>query len=305
MGDVVISIDAELAWGYHDLETTPDRIGSAKEGGRAALRLFDRYDVPATWAVVGHLFLEDCDGVHGGHPLSPTWFSCEADRSVPDDDWRAPNLIETVMSADQDHEIGSHTFSHVLFGDVDREVGHAELAEWRAAAEPFDVEGTSFVYPRNWIGHRDVVAERGFTCYRGWGPERWYDDHPLRPLLKLGGWSPIGTEPPIVTPRIDEFGLVNVPASLYLFGFEGVPRRAARLLGLRPVVSVAKRGIDKAVDADGVFHMWFHPHNLLQPQGTERLDAILDYLSKRCDETDLRVRTMGDVARSVRTGRER
>jgi len=111
---------------------------------------------------------------------------------------------------------------------------------------------------------------------------------PFRSLLKLLDWSSVGSEPPIVTPKIDEYGLVDVPASLYLFSFEGAARRAAKLVGHRPVVSVAKRGIDKAVDADGIFHMWFHPHNLLQPDGTERLDAILEHLNRRRNESDLR-----------------
>lgn len=304
MGDVVISIDAELAWGYHDLDAVPDRIGAAREGWHAALRLLDRYDLPATWAIVGHLFLDECDGVHDGHPLSPEWFSCESGRATDGDDWRAPDLIESVASADQDHEIGSHTFSHVVFDGVDAAVADAELAEWRAATEGFDVAGESLVHPRNWVAHRDVLAERDFTCYRGTGPDRWYADLPFRPLLKLLDWSPVGVGPPVITPEVDEHGLVDVSMSLYLFSFEGAPRRVARLLGRRPVVSVAKRGIDEAVDADGVFHMWFHPHNLLQPDGRERLDAIFEHLARRRSETDLGVRTMGSVARAVKAERE-
>ena len=304
MGDVVISIDAELAWGYHDLETVPDRINDAREGWKATLRLLEKHDVPATWAIVGHLFLDECDGRHASHPLSPTWFPCVPGRATPDDDWHAPDLVEAVLSADQDHEVGSHTFSHVVLNGVTRAVADAELAEWQAAAERFDVETESFVHPRNRVAHRDVLAERGFGCYRGPRPRRWYDDTAVRPLMKLADWSPAGLEPPIVTPTIDEYGLVDVPASLYLFSFEGTARRAAKRLGYPPVVSVAKRGIDEAVDADGVFHMWFHPHNLLQPDGVERLDAVLEHLDRRRNETGLRVRTMGSVAREVRGERE-
>ena len=90
-----------------------------------------------------------------------------------------------------------------------------------------------------------------------------------------------------------------MPASLYLFSFEGGARRAAKRLGYRPIVAVAKRGIDAAAEADGVFHMWLHPHNLLQPDGVQRLDAILDYLDRRRAETDLTVRTMAEVAREA------
>jgi peptidoglycan/xylan/chitin deacetylase (PgdA/CDA1 family) len=300
VGEVVISIDAELAWGYHDLETVPDRIDDAREGWQATLRLLEKHDVPATWAIVGHLFLDECDGRHAEHPLSPGWFSCVSGPATPDDDWHALDLIGAVQSAEQDHEIGSHNFSHVVMNDgVDRSVADAEIADSVAAARRFGIELESFVYPRNRVAHRDVLAERGFSCYRGPRPRRWYEDTAVRPLMKLADWSPVGFEPPIVTPTIDEHGLVDVPASLYLFSFEGGARRAAKRLGYPPVVSVAKRGIDEAVEADGVFHMWFHPHNLLQPDGTERLDAILEHLDRRRKETDLTVRTMGEVADDV------
>ena len=302
VGEVVFSIDAELAWGYHDLDRAPDRVDNARQAWHTALRLLRKHDVPATWAIVGHLLLQECDGRHESHPLGPSWFPCEAGRVGPttDDDWRAPNLVEAVRVADQDHEIASHSFSHVLLNDVDREVAAAEAAESVAAAERAGIDLESFVFPRNMVAHLDALAEHGFSCYRGTRPSRWYEDSRLRPLLKFVDWSPVGTEPPLVTPRLDEHGLVDVPASLYLFSFEGFGRRAASLVGRKPVVEVAKRGIDKAVDADGVFHMWLHPHNLLQPDGEERLDAILEYLSRRRAETDLTVQTMSEVARDVR-----
>lgn len=299
MGDVVVSIDAELSWGYHDLDSAPDRVDDAREGWQTVLRLLEKYDVPATWGIVGHLMLDECDGRHVTHPLGPSWFSCSPGRATIDDEWRAPGLVEAVRSSPQNHEIASHNFSHVEMVSVDRAVADAELDASQAAAERFGVELESFIFPRNWVAHRDVLADRGLRCYRGTQPTHWYDDSLLRPLAKLVDWSPAGNVPPIVTPTVDEYGLVNVPPSLYLFSFEGNARRLSTRLGYRPVVAVAKRGIDRAIDADGIFHMWFHPHNLLQPDGAERLDAILDHLAKRRAESELEVRTMAEVARDV------
>ncbi|QKY19102.1 polysaccharide deacetylase family protein [Halolamina sp. CBA1230] len=301
MGDVVVSIDAELAWGYHDLPTAPDRIDHAREGWHATLSLLAKHDVPATWGIVGHLLLDECDGSHEDHPLGPSWFSCSAGRATVDDDWHAPKLVEAVRSSEQDHELASHSFSHVVM-DVDgvtRAVADAEIEKSIATAERRGLDFESFIFPRNGIAHRDVLADRAVRCYRGWPPDRWYDESLARPLVKLADWSRLGTAPPIVTPTVDEHGLVNVPASLYLFSFEGPARRVARLLGRSPIVSAAKRGIDEAVGADGVFHLWFHPHNLLQPDGVERLDAVLEHVARRREETDLTVRTMGEVAAGV------
>lgn len=299
MGEVIVSVDAELSWGYHDLETIPPRLDDARRSWYTTLELFDKHDIPATWGIVGHLQLDACDGRHEDHPLGPSWFPCGAVSGGPSD-WHAPELIEAVRAAQQDHEIGSHTYSHVLMNEANRAAAEAEVTEARRLADQVGIDLQSFIFPRNRVAHRDVLAEHGFSCYRGNQPRRWYADSPLRPLLKLVDWSRIGTEPPLVTPSVDEHGLVNVPASFYLFSFEGLARRVAGLVGHEPVVAVAKRGIEKAIERDGLFHMYFHPHNVLQPDGEARLDAVFEYLSRRRAETDLEVRTMGDVAREVR-----
>jgi peptidoglycan/xylan/chitin deacetylase (PgdA/CDA1 family) len=301
VGDVVVSIDAELSWGYHDLDAPPDRLSDAQEGWDGAIGLLDEYEVPATWAIVGHLISDGDDCGHRNHPLGSSWFPCSADGGRAGD-WCAPELVAAVLAAEQEHEIASHTFSHVVMNgdEVTREVAAAEMDASLAAAERFGLELESVVFPRNRVAHRAVLAERGFRCYRGVRPRRYRRNAAMRPLAKLAGWAGSGNVPPIFTPTVDEYGLVDVPASLYLFSFEGAARRVAGLFGYRPIVSIAKRGIDAAVDADGVFHLWFHPHNLLQPDGVERLNAILDYLNRRREETDLRVRTMAQVARDVR-----
>jgi peptidoglycan/xylan/chitin deacetylase (PgdA/CDA1 family) len=304
VGDVVVSVDAELAWGYHDLAEAPDRVADAREGWRTALALFEDHGVPATWAVVGHLLLEACDGRHADHPLGPEWFSCPPGEASAADDWRAPDLVGAVLDSDPDHEVGSHTFSHLPMTHerATPAAVDAELAASRSAAERFDLSLDSFVFPRNRVGHRERLADWGFACYRGTRPATWYDGSRLRPLAKLLDYSPVGRAPPLVRPAVDEFGLVNVPASLYLYSFQGPARAAARAVGRDPIVAVARRGVEKAVDGDGLFHLWLHPHNLLQPGGTERLDAVLAYVARRRAETDLRVRTMGAVARDVASG---
>lgn len=63
VGTVVISLDAELAWGVHDLEDPPaTRIERARGSWLDLIEPFEAFEIPATWAIVGHLFLEECDG---------------------------------------------------------------------------------------------------------------------------------------------------------------------------------------------------------------------------------------------------
>lgn len=305
MGSVVISLDAELAWGFHDLADPPhERIAGSRRAWERLVLLFDEFDVPATWAVVGHLFLNECDGEHADHPSVPGWFDRDPGGTAADDDlWFGDGLIEMVRDADAGHEIGSHTFSHVVFADPDttRDIAAAELAASQRAAADRGYSLRSIVFPRNRIAHRDLLADAGFDCYRGVSPPRWFEGMPLRRVGKFANATVGRRPPPLVRPVVDEYGLVNVPASLYLFDFEGIARSLVESVSDDPVLRWARRGIDAAAAGDGVFHMWLHPNNLANERDFDRMRTVLSYLSGVRARTDLTVETMGEVADRTRT----
>ncbi|MWV65478.1 polysaccharide deacetylase family protein [Halorubrum sp. JWXQ-INN 858] len=301
MGSVVLSIDAELGWGHHDLDDPPpDRVEAGRDGWRLLVDALDEYEIPATWAVVGHLFLADCDGHHADHPLAGDWFEHERNRWRGRPDLRfGPSLIEAVANADVDHEIGCHTFSHVEFGHASDQVARAELVASLRAAAALDVDTPmrSVVFPRNSVGHRDVLAEWGFDCYRGTAPTV---DGALGGRLHKITRATVDT-PPIVTPSVDEYGLVDVPASLYLYGFEGPARRLAERVWDDPIVRAVERGLDALADVDGVFHLWLHPNNLVGDAEIVRLRRVLEAVARRRDDGDVRIETMQDVAKRLTT----
>jgi hypothetical protein len=102
-----------------------------------------------------------------------------------------------------------------------------------------------------------------------------------------------------VTPTVDEHGLVDVPASLYLFSLEGLAGTVSSAVRGDPVLRQARLGIDEAIQSDEMFHLWLHPNNILGPGDAERLERVFGYVRERVDSTDLRVETMGEVARRV------
>lgn len=302
---VVISVDAELVWGFHDHEQLPEeRAASARESWLDTVALFDAHDVPATWATVGHLFLEACSGDHESHPAGEEWFARDpGGRGGPDSRWFGRDLVDAVLESDADHEVGCHTFSHVEFGDpgTTPEIAEAELRRCVEAAADYGLELRSFVFPRNRVGHRDLLAEYGFTCYRGVAPERWYDDTPAPRAGKLATYALGAWAPPIVTPRVDEYGLVDVPASMYLFGFEGAARDAVSTVGADPVVRQVELGLDRLREReDGVLHLWFHPNNLTTPRDRDRLREVVRWVADYRGEYGVGVETMGEVADRVR-----
>lgn len=295
MGTIVFSVDAELGWGFHDEAQPPThRVERSRWGWQQLLSLFDRFDVPATWAVVGHLLLEDCDGHHWDHPAGPAWFVRERTDWLTRPELRfADGLVERVRSADPDHEIGCHTFSHVEFGDegTSRTVARVELERCLDVAGAADLSLDSFVFPRNNVGYRDLLAEYGFSVYRG-RPERAAAKGAAK---KLAEATVAANEPRLVTPSVDEYGLVNLPPSLFLFSYEGLVRRMTSPVFGDPVVAEARRGIDAAVRNDGVYHLWLHPNNVTTEADVQRLRRVLAYLDTHRHEVSIAtMRTVAD-----------
>lgn len=291
MGTVVLSIDAALGWGVHDHSDPPRRVEDGREGWRQLVDLLDTFGLPATWAVAGHLFLDDCDGKHTDHPRGPSWFDHERTTWADRPELRyAPGLVQSVRDSGPDHEIAAHGFSHVEFGhpDTTAATARAELAACRRAARHLGIDLSTFVFPRNSVGHRRELAAAGFDCYRGVIPSA-KGQH--RKLMDAMVGSP---NPRLVTPAVDDWGLVDVPASLNLFSFDGIARALLEPAFGDPVVSHVDRGLAELVDSDRVLHLWMEPNSVRNERDVERLRQVFARIDEYRDEID--VATMETVA---------
>jgi peptidoglycan/xylan/chitin deacetylase (PgdA/CDA1 family) len=275
-GALVISIDTEMAWGeahrrdgsagQHDFSAERDVIGRT-------LDLFARYDIAATWALVGHLFLDGCtrDAAGRAHPEverpsypwldGGDWFDIDPCSDVG----AAPfhygrDIVERIQACATPQEIGSHSFSHMMMGDegCGPDVFASELAAARKVASAEGLELASFVFPRNSIGHLPTLAEAGFTNYRG--------ARPRRPFAGLPSWQRqvaglVDRVRPLagssVLPARDASGVWNVPQT-YLFAPATARRRLPPALWARRPIGRLKQ----AARERSLFHLWFHPYNL-------------------------------------------
>ncbi len=183
-----------------------------------------------------------------------------------------------------------------MFTEIPRAVADAECRHARAVADRHDIAFTTFVFPRNRIAHRDVLAAHGFRCYRGRRPHRLPAVPGLRGAASLAGAATGAAAPPAVSTRVSRHGLVVLPASLYLGGFRGRRWRALTAAGPDPALRLARLGVERARRDGGVFHMWLHPNDLTHAAYRDRIDAVLAYVAARHDGTDLRVETMAQVA---------
>jgi peptidoglycan/xylan/chitin deacetylase (PgdA/CDA1 family) len=291
-----LSLDFELIWGTVD-HGGPERFRRACEIEREEvierlLALLAEFEIPATWCIVGHLFLASCaptDGVKHPEIVRPThgwahgeWFEddpCGNEQTDPI--FYGDTLIEKIMACAVPQEIGCHTFSHVIFGDegCSRTTAASELDACVRLADERGVELQSFAFPRNSIGHLDVLREYGMLCYRG--PEPVWYEHTAAPrvMKRLGHLADVlsARRPPVVVPELGAEGVWNIPGSMLYFPMHG--RRRHIPLWLR--VRRAAKGLERAARETKIFHLWFHPTNLADE--SERMFAGLRAVFERFD----------------------
>jgi len=305
MGTVVVSLDAELAWGYHDLDPFPsEKFRWARDSWLWLLDALENYEVPATWAIVGHLFLEECNGVHEDHAAPPGWFQRDPGGKAGDHPhWFGPELIEAVLDSPVDHEVASHSFSHLEFGaeTTSREMARAEVAAAVDAAHDWGIDLESFVFPRNEVDHLGVLADMGFRNYRAPAGRRLTRE-PIAGVAKLVDYGVGLTAPTPSRPTIGDHGLVRHPASQYLFAFEKSPRAVLSPVQSEPVVSRVRKGLERVARHGGILHLWFHPNELRSDDDRTRVGKVLAAIDRKRRRGNVEVETMSSVGRRVRSG---
>lgn len=317
-GVFTISLDFELLWGSFDSGKHRKFIAHFERNGGAfhttrsivdrLLALFRKYDVRVTWATVGHLFLDSCemsDGVK--HPDMPranhSWFNEDWYKYDPSLNlqaeplWYGRDMVERILAAQPRHEIASHSFSHVIFSDrgCTRQVAEAEVRKCVDLASSFDLKLNSFVFPRNEMGHLDVLKENGFSVARGPAPF-WFFKPRIRALRRAGHMLDdlAAMTPSCGLPERSVSGLWIVPVSMFLQSMDG----ARRLIPVRSRIKKGLKGIERAVAERSLFHLSFHPTENLcfhTDQMFQALEEIVAHAAMRRDRGELEVMTMSDI----------
>ncbi len=311
-GKMVISLDFELFWGLLEemaLEDYQDHV----LGGRAAiprlLKLFEQYDIHATWATVGFMFAENYEELKQYFPeekptyakegLSPYDYFVkigEDEASAPC--FYAPSLIRLVSQA-PGQEIGSHTFSHYYCRENGQTVEQF-AADMRAAKEIAADHGydlTSVILPRNQCEpeYTRVFRELGFTAYRDEEDDWIHDRIKWFPLLRifrlLDVYLPL-TGQGVHKPRKED-GVWNFVGS----GMFKPIRPALKFLEGAKVRRIKAR-MRHAAKNDLVFHMWWHPHNIgvMTEEYLAQLEEIFRYYHKLKTEYGMESLNMGELA---------
>lgn len=305
-GIFTLSLDTELAWGMLD---KPFALISNKEyffNTRAAIEgivtLLEKYEISATWAIVGSLLAERPsfgeDVLNNIQTMDSNLKKQYIDLLNTEEIWCGKDVFERIRAASVPQEIGSHSFSHVIFGDgsVTKEKACKEFLEGMRMLNQHGEQPVSFVFPRNSIAYLDELKGAGFKAYRGVAPS-WYRNMP-GPLNKICHMldQVLAISPPVVVPIIDD-GLINIPASMFFLPMNGI----RRFIPLHSRIIKAKKGIRRAIVEKKIFHLWFHPFNIATDQQKllKGLEIILRAVSEERNNGKMEVMTMGEIARCM------
>jgi hypothetical protein len=199
-------------------------------------------------------------------------------------------------------DIGSHSYAHVYFGETAREALRDDLAAARRVHDRHGLPFTSFVFPRNQVGHLDLLCEAGVKVFRS-VDRGWHIGVRERLGRAAGRLANLADKllpvpPAVVAPiaHVDQGGrgVVELPSSMLLMARNGL-RRAVRPSA---VVAKARLGLAAARRTGRIFHLWFHPSNFYyEPdRQLETLADILRVAVKMRDRGEIEIRPMSSFA---------
>lgn len=183
-GGLIISADFEMAWAWRYTKTGEDYIKKGqieRENFPFIIKILEEYNIPITFATVGHLFLDHCQ--KGDHDwmkripyfddhwkyLNGDWYDHDPYSNYKDSpEWYASDLIQNILDSKVNHEIGCHTFSHIDFSDKNcpMDVADDEIKASKAAANYYNIALESMVFPGGSLGNVEVLKNHDFKIYR-------------------------------------------------------------------------------------------------------------------------------------------
>lgn len=304
-GIVTLSIELELGWGRHDQgffsHLSPDRTAEDRVLTRL-LEVCDAVDVPITFDVVGHLLHEDCPGSHSGAYPNGWWHHDPGTTADAAPLFYAPDMIREIRKRDVDHEICTHTYSHVLADEVPGSLLELELDRaCQLHADHGLPRPESIVMPRHRDVDYDLLARHGFRTIRR--PIADYGS-PDGSLLSTVWWTFAREHPPCKIRKRDGIvettctGHPSLTATALPAGREPPPRHY-RLLPRRAREALHRRYLRGAIDRASIdgehVHLWTHLYNLSSPSQWRTVKPALERLAQVRDRGEVRIMPMRDL----------
>lgn len=257
------------------METNSD-LG--RDAYRSLLTMFDTFDIPATWAFVGHLFLDMCS--HGSHHSNDRIDDIDPYSALESEPfYYGRDVVDAISESIVDHEIAGHGFSHSYFDELSKIGAREELSELVGAAENMNIDIKSFVYPRNRSGFETLLPEFDIQVSRG---RTVGANDTLVSGMKKAMFRSHHLSVPPVRPERAAGDHVRMPASRLL--------AEERWWWLQPVRFLQSL---RSMSPNSVLHLTMHPHDFVSnPRLLYVLRVILHLVRCAIDQGILDVLTL-------------
>ncbi|MDT0644589.1 polysaccharide deacetylase family protein [Zunongwangia sp. F363] len=276
-GYLLISLDFELLWGIFDVVDYTSKKKYFKQTRAVIpeiLKLFEEYQVHATWATVGMLFnknweeweenIPDTIPKYKNKALSAYNFGQSIKSKSTEEFCFAPELIQ-IISKTQGQELATHTYSHYYCleeGQTPQNFDN-DLAMAVYLAKGLNINLKSLVFPRNQLsaGYLKICAAHGIKNIRS-NPISWYWKDPTS--------NSLSNKIARTGDAYLNFGKKSYAAS-QLSPKKNLPLEQKASRFLRPVegngvlrnrkINRIRNEIEWTARNKEIYHLWWHPHN--------------------------------------------
>jgi peptidoglycan/xylan/chitin deacetylase (PgdA/CDA1 family) len=299
-GYFLISLDFELQWGRFDKVALTDKRKQELENTIEVipkfLKLFETYNVAATWATVGMLFNKNSDQWKCNIPKTiPNYTNSKYSpylyfNSLKEDDkienyFYALDIINMIVQASS-QEMASHTYSHFYCFEKGQTVNNFadDLMKAKSVMEYHKCNFDSLVFPRNQYNEEyyKTCTIFGLQTIRT-NPIKWYwntknKDTKLKKIFRLVDifnfldYSNCIDTSAFLRQKTKPYKL---PSSRFFRSW--IPNRLVNYLKLKRILLE----MSYAAKHKKYYHLWWHPENFgtYPDQCLQELEVILKHYS--------------------------
>jgi len=297
-GAVTFSFDCEGKWGMTDISTnwdvdlTRDSLLKAYEFILETLR---ENDISATFAFVGaftesrEIFIDEVLPGLSSKNYS-NWLNHSKHRILDktEEGWFMPELLNLVKEYNV-HEIASHGYTHIPFSMLDLKDVRTELKLIRKWADKNKIECSTLIYPRNIIGHHNLLKEYQIFGYRDL-PDTISNNRIPKIIKTLLDETWILKK----SQQIDQLDTCKIPGGVFInwrYGFRKFVPPLVSFLKYKSMINDAKI-------KNQVAHFWVHPHNFITSPSTKTLfRKLCEEVAIQRKESTLLIKKQNDYLR--------
>lgn len=298
-GTLLLSLDFELNWGVHDvftLEQYGERIRGARKAIPRMLEIFKKYEIHATWGVVGLLCFETKKDLLANLPeikpsynvphFSPYGKLDTVGEDESSDPYHFGASLVKLIGQTPNQEIATHTFSHYYCLEEGQTIEEfeADLMSAKCILRQKGFDMVSFIFPRNQTqeNYLDICEKHGVLSYRGNESSWVYEasngsqQHPMKRAVRLiDHYVNLTGHHTYKLEAVSKRPIINLPASRFLRPYSN----KLKMLETSRLKRI-KNSLTHAAKKGETYHLWWHPHNfgMNTDENIHFLEEILEHV---------------------------